>query len=77
MQTPRKKRVIDSELLDNYIQKSGIKTAFICQNMGISRQAYYQKKTGKSSFRESEIYVLRDLAKIPAEDLGKIFYPQS
>ena len=70
-------KVIDSDLLDVYIKKSGIKSSFIIEKMGISKQAYYNKLAGNTAFRLSEVYVLCDLVHIPDEEKEKIFYPVS
>ena len=64
---------IDSDLLTYYIKESGIKIGLICEKLGISRQAFNQKRKGFISFRASEVYVLCDLLKIPDDMKPKIF----
>lgn len=64
---------IDSELLTQYIKKSGIKIGLICKKLGISRQAFDQKRKGLISFRASEVYVLCDMLRIPDDIQPKIF----
>lgn len=64
---------IDSELLNDYIQKSGIKIGYIIEQLGISRQAFDMKRKNINSFRASEVYVLCDLLRITAEDRERIF----
>lgn len=64
---------VDSELLDAYIQKSGIKISFITEQLGISRQAFNMKRKNVNSFRASEVYVLCDILKISPEDKERIF----
>ena len=56
--------MINSALLDEKIEQSGLKVTFIVETLGISRQAFYKKKNGKTPFRKSEIYVICDLLKI-------------
>lgn len=51
----------NTQLLDEKIEKSGLKINFICEQIGISRQRFHDKKTNKAKFRQSEIYVLCDL----------------
>ena len=64
---------VDTELLNKYIDKSGLKVGFICDSLGISRQMFDRKRNGVNSFRGSEIYVLCDLLKVTDEDKPKIF----
>lgn len=66
---------IDTELLNSYIEKSGLKINFIVDKLGISRTAFDKKRAGKTPFRGSEIYVLQDLCNINNDDSIKIFYP--
>ena len=68
---------IDTELLNKFIDESGLKIAFICEKLGISQTAFNKKRTGKTPFRGSEIYVLQDLCGINNDDSVKIFYPKS
>lgn len=67
---------IDTKLLTKVIKESGLRTAFIVDKLGISRQAYYSKKNGKTAFRQSEIYVLCDLLNLNHEASKKIFFPE-
>lgn len=64
-----KTEAINSDLLEEMIQKSGLKTAYICEQLGISKQAFYQKRKGEVAFRQSEVYVLCDLLRIADESL--------
>jgi ACT domain-containing protein len=68
--------MINSGLLDERIDSSGLKVNFIVDKLGISKQAFYKKKKGATPFRVSEIYVLCDLLKIADTDKTKIFYPE-
>lgn len=68
---------IDTELLNKAIEDSGLRTSFICDTLGISRQAFDKKRKGKICFRKSEVYVLCDLLRISDNSLKtKIFYPE-
>jgi len=67
---------VDTELLDEYISNSGLRIAYICEQLGISRQAFDKKRKGTNAFRQSEVYVLCDLLRIKdASEKTKIFYP--
>ena len=68
---------IDTDLLEKYIASSGLKTSFICEQLGITKQAFSNKKLGRFAFRQSEVYVLCDLLKITDKDTkDKIFFPE-
>lgn len=66
---------VDTELLKEYISKSGLRISYIVDTLGISRQAFDKKCKGITSFRAPEVYVLCDLLKIPADLKHKIFLP--
>lgn len=73
-----KTQYVDTELLDEYIEKSGLRVAFICEQLGISRQAFDRKRKGKIAFRQSEVYVVCDLLHITdVADKTKIFFTQN
>ena len=64
---------IDSDALNGYIKRSGVKIGYIVEKLGISRQAFHRKRKGEIAFRASEVYVLCDLLKIPDDMRPKIF----
>ena len=73
-----KTQYVDTALLDDYIEKSGLRIAYICEQLGISRQAFDKKRKGMIAFRQSEIYVVCDLLHITdVADKTKIFFTQN
>ena len=66
---------IDTELLDKAIKRSGLKSSFIADTLGISRQAYNKKRLGQISFRKSEVYVMCDLLGLDKAESMQIFFP--
>jgi len=66
---------IDTALLDEAIEKSGLRIAHIVEKLGISRQAFDRKRKGKYAFRQSEVYVLCDLLNLDDEKRSLIFFP--
>lgn len=64
---------VDTELLNEYIKKSGYRIDYIVDTLGISRQAFDRKRKGNISFRAPEVYVLCDMLKIPDDIKPKIF----
>ena len=65
----------NKELLNEYINKSGLKVSFIAKQLGITVQSFCQKRNNISSFKAAEVYVLCDLLNIK-EDRDKIFCPK-
>lgn len=71
-------RAYDTDLLNRYIDESGLRIGFIVEQMGISRQAFDKKRKGEVLFRLPEIYLLCDILGIRDEETKrKIFYPES
>lgn len=68
--------MVNTKLLQDKIDKSGLKESYIAeQKLCISYQAYFNKKTNQSSFKEIEINVLCDMLGIQDEETRKaIFY---
>lgn len=69
--------MVNTQLLEHYIKKSGLKVGFICEKLGISRTAFDNKRKGKAPFKASEIYVIADLCRIPDSELPSIFLPKN
>ena len=63
----------NTELLKEYIDKSGLKLQSIADKLFISRCALWQKMNNKSDFRQREIKRLCEILRIPVEDCIKIF----
>ena len=51
----------NTELLREYIDKSGLKIQYLADKIGISRASLWQKITNKTEFKASEIQILCDL----------------
>lgn len=68
--------MVNTLLLDEYINGSGLKIGFIVDKLGISRQAFDKKRKGITPFKASEIYVVCDLCHISDADRPKIFLPK-
>ena len=67
---------VDTELLEQAIERSGLKVSYIYEQLGISRQAFAHKRKGHFSFRQSEVYVLCSLLNLNDEEKVKIFFPE-
>lgn len=68
---------VDTGLLDRAIDKSGLKNSFICEKLGISKQAWSNRRRGITAFRQSEIYVVCSLLRLNDDEATKIFFPKS
>ena len=67
--------MVNTQLLDEKINSSGLKINYICEKLGISRQGFDKKKKNQIAFRCAEIYVLCDLLRISNDQEKKsIFY---
>ena len=66
--------MVNAQLLDEKIEKSGYKLNYICEKIGISRSGFNLKRSNKRPFRTSEIYVLSDLLNISDEEKQSIFF---
>lgn len=47
--------MVDKELFDEAINESGLSINQICSALGVSRSAFFRKRTGESEFTWSEI----------------------
>jgi predicted transcriptional regulator len=70
-----KTSTIDSTLLKEKINESGLKSSYIADTLGISRQSFSNKIKGETSFRASEVYVMCDLLRLDGNERIKIFFP--
>lgn len=64
---------VDSYRLEKAIQKSGVRPGFLCDQLGITRQALLLKRKGKNKFRKSEALLLQKLLNISDDEFTKIF----
>jgi hypothetical protein len=68
--------VTNTSLLEQYIEKSGYKKAYIAQQLGISAYGLALKINNKSEFKASEMTILSKLLKINARDKNAIFFAE-
>lgn len=53
--------MVDTQLLDEKIEASGLKIGYVVEKLGISRNGFNRKRKGNIPFRGAEVYVLCDL----------------
>lgn len=69
---------IDTELLDSYIKKSGMKISYIAERLHITQTSFKLKRLGKAPFTVTELFILCDLLEITDDSIKRdIFYPES
>lgn len=66
---------VDTSLLEDAIERSGLKVGYLLEKLGISRQAFHYKRKGRTAFRQSEVYVLCDLLNLSETEKQQIFFP--
>jgi hypothetical protein len=66
--------VTNTSLLEQYIEKSGYKKAYIAQQLGITAYGLALKINNKSEFKASEMTILCKILKISAKDKEAIFF---
>lgn len=65
----------DTELLNKYIDDSGLKISYIAKQLGRSRYGFMQKRDNKSEFLPSEIEKLCVLLRIDTlEERDRVFF---
>lgn len=62
------------KLLKAFIERSGYKTAYIAQFMGISKGSYFNKINGHTDFTILEVNKLKALLNLTERDLINIFF---
>lgn len=65
--------MVNTQRIDEQIEKSGLKVGFICEKIGITRQAFDLKKKNKRPFRKAELFVLFNLLGVPETEQPNFF----
>jgi len=67
--------LVDTQLLEDWIEKSGKRKSYLAEKVGCSIQALRMKVTNKSDFRSSEVDTLcTELGITRLTDKEKIFF---
>ena len=64
---------MNAEKLREVMQEKGISVKRMCQEIGISRKAFWSKCEGRSEFKLNEILAIVDL--LGMDDAIEIFFP--
>ena len=68
-----KTQYLDTDRLNEFIQKSGLKTGYLAEYLGLSYQGFRLKRQGVIPFRKLEIDALVSLLGMTAEAKNEIF----
>lgn len=63
-------------LLSEAIEKSGLKSSFICEKLGITLSGFSKKRRNKLFFNASEIMILQKLLNLSNEERDAIFFDE-
>lgn len=66
----------DTALLQAAISKSGTTITWLASELGISREGLYNKVSGKTEFKASEVVALTRLLHLELEERDRIFFAQ-
>lgn len=67
--------MVNTVLLNELIDTSGLKREYIAQRVGISRQALYSKIQGESQFTVKEVAILSEVLGIKRlSDRDRVFF---
>ena len=70
--------MVQTELLNSKIEKSGLKKSQLCKAMGITYQAFRLKRNNVSAFTSEEVNTLCELLKIKTmAEMKKIFFSKN
>ena len=64
----------DLKLLKEFIERSGYKTSYVAQFMGISKGSYFNKVNGHTDFTVMEVNKLKTLLSLTDRDIINIFF---
>ena len=65
----------DVDRLDKKVKESGLRTAYICEKLGICRASWSKKRRGLAPFSAAEIQKLCELLSITsAREMKEIFF---
>ncbi len=66
--------MVNTQLLDEKIERSGFRIGFLIEKLGLSRNGFDKKRKGKTPFRLAEVYVLSDLLRLSESEEREIFF---
>lgn len=67
-------RMTDTQLLTSCIKSKNMDVVSVAKQLGLTRQGFWKKLTGRSEFKQSEIEKLTRLLELDADTQYKIFF---
>lgn len=64
----------NTDLLREKITESGMTITYIARALGITREGFYNKLSGKTEFNAPEIEELKNLLRLTREERDNIFF---
>lgn len=61
-------------LLDDYIEKSGLKRGFIAKKLGMSPQGFSKKMLTGGNFTGAQIKVMKELLRLTNDECEELFF---
>lgn len=69
-----KTQYLDTDKLDDLIDKSGLKITYIAECLGLTYQGFRMKRIGKIPFRKLEVDALASILGMTEETKKEIFF---
>ena len=67
---------MNTKLLNETIERKGLRVKYLWENMGITCQAFSKKRKGERAFTAREVEVLSDLLGLDTMQRRLIFFPE-
>ena len=64
----------DTILLREKIENCGYKLRFVAKQLGITYAGFLKKMNNETEFKVSEVAILKELLRLTAEEVNKIFF---
>lgn len=64
----------NTNLLKQFIDRSGYKLKYVALQLGITYQGFLKKLNNETEFKASEIQILKNLLNLSDDDLKQIFF---
>jgi hypothetical protein len=65
---------MDKHLLNYRIGTKGVTTDSFCEQLGLSKSAFYRKRNGRSEFSAREIRDIKNLLQLSDNEVDAIFF---
>lgn len=70
-------KVVNEMMLRETIKERGCTITFLARKLGISREGFYKKLSGKSEYKASEIFEMQKVLNLTDEKRDQIFFAEN